>query len=110
MKYGVPVALSSDDEGVSRSDMTHEYLRAVENYSLSYADLKRMARQSLEHSFLPGKSLWTQTKPDFRVVQLCAIDAAGNLSHACGEFFAENEKAREQSKLETEFAKFEKKF
>src|ERR1700722_13951585 len=47
MKYGVPVALSTDDEGVSRSDMTHEYLRAVESYGLSYADLKRMARQSL---------------------------------------------------------------
>jgi len=29
MKYGVPVALATDDEGVSRSDMTHEYLRAV---------------------------------------------------------------------------------
>ncbi len=110
MKYGVPVALSTDDEGVNRSDMTHEYLRAVEGYSLSYADLKRMARQSLEHSFLPGQSLWSQTKPDFRAVQLCAIDAAGNISHACGEFLAENEKAREQSKLETEFAKFEKKY
>ena len=39
MKYGVPVALASDDEGVSRSDMTHEYLRAVESYHLSYADV-----------------------------------------------------------------------
>jgi adenosine deaminase len=38
MKYGVPVALATDDEGVSRSDMTHEYLRAVETYGLSYAD------------------------------------------------------------------------
>ena len=110
MKYGVPVALASDDEGVSRSDMTHEYLRAVENYKLSYEDLKRMARQSLEHSFLPGKSLWTQTKSEFRIAQLCATDAAGNISHGCGEFLAESEKAREQSKLETEFAKFEKKF
>ncbi len=110
MKYGVPVALSTDDEGVNRSDMTHEYLRAVESYNLSYADLKRMARQSLEHSFLPGKSLWTQTKPEFRVVPLCAIDAAGNLSRACEDFLAQSEKAREQSKLEAEFVKFEKKF
>ncbi len=30
MKYGVPVALATDDQGVSRSDMTHEYVRAVE--------------------------------------------------------------------------------
>ncbi len=52
MHYGVPVALATDDQGVSRSDMTHEYLRAVETYGLTYSDLKRMARQSLEHSFL----------------------------------------------------------
>ncbi len=52
MLYGVPVALATDDQGVSRSDMTHEYLRAAETYNLSYSDLKRMARQSLEHSFL----------------------------------------------------------
>jgi adenosine deaminase len=52
MRYGVPVALSTDDQGVSRSDMTHEYLRAAETYNLSYSDLKRLARQSLEHSFL----------------------------------------------------------
>ena len=62
MKYGVPVAISTDDEGVARSDMTHEYLRAVEGYHLSYTDLKRMTRQSIEHSFLPGQSLWAETK------------------------------------------------
>jgi len=54
MKYGVPVALATDDLGVSRSDMTHEYLRAVETYGLSYGELKKMARDSLEHSFLSG--------------------------------------------------------
>jgi hypothetical protein len=52
MRYNVPVALSTDDAGVSRSDMTHEYLRAVQTYGLSYGDLKRMARQSVEYSFL----------------------------------------------------------
>ena len=52
MLYKVPVALATDDQGVSRSDMTHEYLRAAETYNLSYSDLKRMARQSLQHSFL----------------------------------------------------------
>ena len=30
--YGVPVALSTDDEGVSRIDLTHEYVRAVEMF------------------------------------------------------------------------------
>jgi adenosine deaminase len=50
-KYGVPVVIATDDEGVSRSDMTHEYLRAVESYGLSYPELKKLVRNSLEYSF-----------------------------------------------------------
>jgi len=110
MKYGVPVAISTDDEGVARSDMTHEYLRAGEGYRLSYTQLKRMTRQSLEHSFLPGQSLWAETKGAFRPVAVCMSDLAGKPTHACSEFLAGNERAREQQKLENEFANFEKKF
>jgi hypothetical protein len=112
MKYEVPVALSSDDEGVARSDMTHEYLRAVESYHLTYPQLKRMTRQSLEHSFLPGRSLWAGTKDSFRPVAACASDAAGTgkTSTGCARFLSANERAREQSKLEHEFSKFEQKF
>jgi adenosine deaminase len=111
MKYGVPVALATDDEGVSRSDMTYEYLRAVESYHLSYGGLKRMARQSLEHSFLPGESLWADTKLVFRMTPPCVGDAAGSEkpSAACDQFLAANERARMQWRLENEFAKFEKK-
>ena len=58
-KLGVPVALSTDDEGVSRIDLTHEYVEAVETYGLAYADLKEIVRNSLEYSFLPGASLWS---------------------------------------------------
>jgi adenosine deaminase len=110
MKYGVPVAFSTDDEGVARSDMTHEYLRAVLDQKLSYADLKRMARQSLEHSFLPGESLWAATKPAFRSVAACASVAVEKPSTGCEKFLTVNQKAREQWRLETEFAKFEKTF
>ena len=112
MKYGVPVALATDDEGVSRSDMTHEYLRAIETYHLSYADLKRMARQSLEHSFLPGQGLWTDTKLVFRMAPACLGNAPGaeKPSAGCEEFLAANERARMQWKLEGEFAKFERNY
>jgi len=112
LKYGVPVALATDDEGVARSDMTHEYLRAVESYHFSFTDLKRFARQSLEHSFLPGQSLWTDTKLVFRPSSACAGDVAGaeKPSVGCEQFLAANERARMQWKLESEFAKFEKKF
>jgi len=54
LRYGVPVALATDDAGVSRSDITQEFQRAVETYHLSYADLKKMARASIEYSFLPA--------------------------------------------------------
>ncbi len=111
MKYGVPVALSTDDEGVSRSDMTHEYLRAVENFGLSYADLKRMARQSLQHSFLPGQSLWTETKTQFRAIPVCAAVAEMEKPSAeCGKFLTSSEHAREQWKLEAAFREFEKRY
>jgi hypothetical protein len=112
MKYGVPVAISTDDEGVSRSNMTHEYLRAVEGYRLPYSELKRTTRQSIEHSFLPGQSLWAETKLIFRPVPACVGDTAGaeKPSAACAEFLAANERAREQWKLEGEFAKFENNF
>jgi adenosine deaminase len=49
---GVPVVLCTDDDGVSRSDMTNEYMRAVSEQGLRYRDLKRMARASLDYSFL----------------------------------------------------------
>jgi len=110
LKYGVPVALATDDEGVSRSDMTHEYLRAVQTYDfLGYKELKRMARMSLEHSFLPGSSLWTD---DFRPVAACADDraGAGKISAGCQKFLDANERAQTQWKLEEQFAGFEKKF
>jgi adenosine deaminase len=105
------VAISTDDEGVARSDMTHEYLRAVESYHLSYTVLKRMTRQSVEHSFLPGQSLWAETKSTFRPVTPCASDKAGRKpSGACAIFLVANERASEQWKLEAAFAEFEKKY
>jgi len=112
MKYGVPVALATDDEGVNRSDLTHEYLRAVESYRLSYADLKRMARQSLEHSFLPGQSLWSETKLVFRLTPPCATDGpdAEKPSVSCEQFLQASERARMQWTLEGEFTKFERKY
>jgi len=112
MKYGVPVALSTDDQGVARSDMTHEYVRAVESYHLPYTELKRMTRQSLEHSFLPGQSVWTETKVAFRPVAACAGDVLGKkeTSAGCTKFLEASERAREQWMLEAAFSNFEKKY
>jgi adenosine deaminase len=111
IKYGVPVALATDDEGVSRSDMTHEYLRAVETYGLSYGELKRMARASLEHSFISGASLWSDGR-ELRRVGACADDEASGdrVSGICEKWMGASERARVQWQLERAFAEFEKKF
>jgi adenosine deaminase len=107
--FGVPVALSSDDEGVSRIDITHEYVRAVETYDLRYADLKRMVRTSLEHSFLRGASLWSAPDDFKRVVPACSEDPLGleKSSSRCADFLSSNEKAGQQWELERRFRAFE---
>jgi adenosine deaminase len=108
-RYHVPVALSTDDEGVSRIDMTHEYTRAAETYALSYADLKQMARTGLEHDFLPGASLWRAPDFFYRLVAACAHDApgAGKPSASCAAFLGSSEKAQQQWELERRFREFE---
>jgi adenosine deaminase len=107
--FNVPVALSSDDEGVSRIDLTHEYVRAVQTYDLHYADLKRMVRTSLEHSFLPGSSLWNAPDTFTRVSSACTLDSFGAemVSSRCADFLASNEKAAQQWELERRFRIFE---
>src|SRR5262249_58198648 len=48
----VPVVLSSDDAGISRIDLTNEYVRAARDYGLGYRMLKAIARNALIYSFL----------------------------------------------------------
>ena len=85
MAAHVPFSLSTDDEGVSRIDLTHEYARAVEEQDLSYVDLKHSARDSLEHSFLPGASLWVWTDNYDHMQSACdaKINADSKPSDAC---------------------------
>jgi adenosine deaminase len=108
-QFGVPVALSTDDEGVSRIDLTNEYTRAVETYGFGYADLKKMARTSLEHAFIRGKSLWASEDAFTGTVRDCAKEVSGTdkPSKGCAEFLKLNEKAQQQWELERRFRKFE---
>jgi adenosine deaminase len=104
-KFGVPVALSTDDEGVSRIDLTHEYVRAAETFGLAYADLKDIVRNSLEYSFLPGPSLWGESGSYARVVEACRSDtpSADKPSQPCATFLDGSEKAAQQWELERRF-------
>jgi len=108
-KFDVPVALSTDDEGVSRIDLTHEYVRAVESYGLDYGSLKEIVRASLEHSFLSGASLWREPDAFTRPAAACAHDSLGAAkpSRDCATFLEASEKARQQWELERRFRLFE---
>jgi adenosine deaminase len=108
----VSVALSTDDEGVSRIDLTHEYVRAALDYNLTYRNLKRLARNGMEHSFLSGTSLWPWPDDYEAPVKPCQNQALGGTTptDACKAFLASSEKATAQWELERRFTAFEAKF
>ncbi|KYF85734.1 adenosine deaminase [Sorangium cellulosum] len=108
MAKNVPVALSTDDQGILRIDITHEYVRAVEEQGLTYPQLKKIARTSLEHAFLAGESLW-KTRDDFSaLVDECASDSPGETPSAgCDAFLRANDKARIQWRHESATSAFE---
>ena len=109
MAAHVPVALSTDDEGVSRIDLTHEYVRAAEDQGLGYLDLKRMARTSLEHAFLHGESLWAMPDDFTQRTSACAAPIAPSAfpPGPCATFLQANERAAQQYQLEQRLAAFE---
>jgi adenosine deaminase len=109
IKANVPVGLSTDDLGILRIEITDEYVRAVQEHDLGYVAIKKMARTTLEHAFMEGKSLW-KTRDDFTAhVDECASDMAGQTpSAACDAFLTANPKARLQWRHEVDIAAFEK--
>lgn len=108
----VPVALSTDDQGVSRIDLTHEYVRAAAEYHLSYEDLKQLARTGMEHDFLSGSSLWSAPDEFLTPNAACKGQLLGgpNPSVSCKAFLNANEKATAQWELERRFRAFEANF
>jgi len=108
----VPVALSTDDQGVSRIDLTHEYVRAANEYHLSYEDLKQLARTGMEHDFLPGESLWAARDVFTVPASACKgqIPGGPNPSASCRAFLNTSEKAEAQWELEHRFHQFEARF
>ena len=107
-RAGVPTVISTDDEGVARTDLTHELQRAVETYGLGYADLVALARNSLEFSFLPGASLWADTGT-WRLASPCAgaVPGGSSPSPSCAALLRDSEKAARQWRLEEELRAFD---
>ena len=110
-EYGVPMALSTDDEGVSRIDITNEYQKAVSWFDLEYAELKELSRNSLQYSFLSGDSLFAEYS-EVRVVSECRQDYKDghDPGRRCRAFLEANDRAAEQWSLERRFEEFESQF
>ena len=109
LEYGVPVALATDDEGVARSEISMEFLKAAEEQGLGYLQLKTLARNSLQYAFIAGESLWSDGRKFVPVAQ-CARDVEEMklTSNSCRQFLAGNEKGRLQWQLEQDFNAFER--
>ncbi|MCC4610709.1 adenosine deaminase [Xanthomonas campestris pv. esculenti] len=106
LRAGVPVVLSTDDAGVSRADMTHEYQRAMQEQGIDYPTLKQLARNGLTYSFLPGASLWNA---DGAAAPACATALQSETdAAACQAFRQGSEKARLQWQLEADLAQYER--
>ena len=108
-RAGIPLTLNTDDEGVNRSNLTMEYVKAARSFDLSYQDLKDLARNSIEYSFLPGASLYVDG--DYRRLrpELAGVRQPGWAADAAArELMSRSEKLRVQARLEQAFADFEK--
>lgn len=111
LKHGVPVALSTDDEGISREPLTRQFERAVEEQKLSYLTLKKLARNSLYFAFLPGENLWQNSQYKTMNDACTPIESdAEQPTPACQNFLNANPKAKLQWTLEEQFAKFESQY
>ncbi|GAA3101733.1 hypothetical protein GCM10017687_11130 [Streptomyces echinatus] len=110
-RYGVPVVLATDDPGVSRIDISHEYRYAADTYGLRYPELKDLARASLEYGFLTGASLWqgNPTAAGYHPVPACRAERPGLpvRGAACRHLLVESARARLEWRQEAAFAAFE---
>ncbi|MFG3496634.1 adenosine deaminase [Streptomyces sp. NPDC047886] len=108
-EHGVPVVLATDDQGVSRITVSDEYARATATYGLTYRELKDLARASLEHAFLDGRSLW-KAPGHYRPVADCAGVRPGTRTPParCAGFLKTNAKAAVEWRQEAAFTRFER--
>ena len=52
-KFGVPFVIATDDAGVTRHDLSHEYTLFASRYRPDYAEVKRLSYDSVRYAFLP---------------------------------------------------------
>ena len=105
LDHHVPVVLSTDDEGILRTDLTSQYVEAVLGHGLDYPQLKQINRNALTYAFLPGKSIWADAAAAKPVPECQDLKTS-----SCLNFIKTNNKAQLQWNLEQKQADFERKY
>jgi len=110
---GVPIVLASDDPGLLRTDLSEQFVIIASEYpKIKYKDFKKFVRNSIEYSFLQGRSIWASKGDYSKLVAECSRCSLGskNPDAKCKAFLDSSEKARIEWKLEGDLAAFEKKY
>lgn len=107
LENNVPIILSTDDPGILRTNINKEFMLAITNYNLTYAQIKQIVRNSLIYSFLPGKSLWIGPGT---IAKQCKEEHIGDHmpGKICSDFLGHSFKAQIQWELEKKITEFEK--
>ncbi|HET6856976.1 MAG TPA: adenosine deaminase [Streptomyces sp.] len=106
---GVPVALATDDPGVSRSDLTAVFRLAVTDQGLTVRQLRQLARASLDHAFIEGGNLWKERDRYDAFAAPCRNDTPDpgrRPGAACRKYLAGSPKAGLQWRLEEDWRAF----
>lgn len=107
---GVPLALATDDPGVSRSSLTDVFRLGVTDQHLGVEELRTAARASLDHAFVEGANLWREQDRYDTFAAPCRSDTPDPdrvPGAACRTFLAASPKAALQWRLETDWQAFE---
>ncbi|WP_328314623.1 adenosine deaminase [Streptomyces sp. NBC_00442] len=110
---GVPVALATDDPGVSRTDLTAVFQQGVTDQELNVVQLRTLARASLDHAFVEGRDLWRERDQYDAYAQPCTQDTPDSHrppSRTCRAFLAASPKAALQWSLEADWRDFENRY
>lgn len=105
LQHHVPVVLSTDDEGILRTNLTAQYVEAVLHHGLDYPTLKQINRNALTYAFAPGKSIWADAEKA-QLVPECQDLMSAN----CQKFITNNEKGQLQWNLEQKLNAFESQY
>ena len=105
---GVPVVLSTDDEGIERVDRTNELQRAVTTYGLDWRALIGLERNPLEYAFVAGDSLWANPRTWQKVAICGGAAVTRDPPPRCAAFLHGSDKARLQWEFERDLANFDK--